>query len=40
MLWKYELCDAVILRVHIAELFGVAVALGNELTDTGVRSFL
>ena len=37
-LWKYELCDAVMLRVLIVdELFGVAVALGNELT--GVRSF-
>ena len=37
-LWKYELCDAVMLRVLIVdELFG-AVTLGNELT--GVRSFL
>ena len=36
-----EVCDAVILRVHIAvHIAGVAVALGNELTDTGVRSFL
>ena len=31
----------VVLRVHNAdELFGVAVALGYELTDTGVRSFM
>ena len=37
-LWKYELCDAVMLRVLIVdELFG-AVTLGNELTC--VRSFM